>query len=159
MDNWLGDGPLAQFSTNSTILNNTTIAELTNKRQWNWNILTQLDHVYHLASILSTKIHLQQYILDQVVWTHNSDESFSCTPASNKIRKKRNKNHFNSLILRKSIPFRVSFILWRIVRGELLTNNKLINFFVEPAHYFCCCKRSSYNTIDHTLNNGFFLCL
>ncbi|XP_015160977.1 uncharacterized protein [Solanum tuberosum] len=72
-DNWLGVGPLAEFSSNSNRLNNITVAEFWVGGQWNQNMLTQLAPSNYLADILSTRLYIQQAIPDQAIWKLNSD--------------------------------------------------------------------------------------
>ncbi|XP_049348952.1 uncharacterized protein LOC125813502 [Solanum verrucosum] len=155
-DNWLGAGPLAQFSNDSKRFNNTTVAEFWHDGQWNWNLLLQQAPNNQLANILSTELHIQQDLPDQAIWKLSTDGKFSCSSAWNEIREKKTKNKFNSFIWHKCIPFKSSFLLWRILRGKIPTNEKLNSFGSEPVACFCCCNRPGLDTIEHTFNNGLF---
>ncbi|XP_049399716.1 uncharacterized protein LOC125863741 [Solanum stenotomum] len=155
-DNWLGIGPLAHYSTNSNRFNNTTVAEFRLNGQWNWNKLLQQAPNSQLASILSTELSNQQDLPDLAIWKPCTDGNFSCSSAWNEIREKRIKTNFNSFIWHKCIPFKISFLLWRLLRGKLPTNEKLTNFGIEPTSCFCCCNRSGLDTIEHIFNTGQF---
>jgi len=155
-DNWLGVGPLAQFSNDSKRFNNTTVAEFWHEGQWNWNLLLQQAPNNQLANILSTELHIQQELPDQAIWKLSTDGKFSCSSAWNEIREKKTKNKFNSFIWHKCIPFKTSFLLWRILRGKIPTNEKLTSFGSEPVECLCCCNRPGLDTIEHTFNNGHF---
>ena len=50
-----------------------------------------------------------------------------------RLEKKRAKNHLNSLLSHKNIPFISSFLLWRDLRCKIPTNDKLTNFGIEPS--------------------------
>ncbi|KAH0655392.1 hypothetical protein KY285_030274 [Solanum tuberosum] len=118
-DNWLGVGPLAQFSADNNRFNNTTVAEFWHEGQWNWSMLIQQVPSCQLTNILATELHIQQDLPDQAIWKLNIDGKFSCSSAWNVIREKRIKTRFNSFIWHKSIPFKSSFLLWRTLRGQV----------------------------------------
>uniref|UniRef100_M1DB97 RNase H family protein n=1 Tax=Solanum tuberosum TaxID=4113 RepID=M1DB97_SOLTU len=155
-DDWLGIGPLAQYSTVSNRLNNTKVAEFWMEGQWNLNMLIQQAPHNYLANILATELHIQHDIPDQACWKLNSDGNFTCSSAWNEIREKRTKTAFNNFCWHKSIPFKASFLLWRTLRGKIPTNEKLISFGIERANCFCCCNRTGLDTIEHIFNNGHF---
>lgn len=155
-DNWLGVRHLAQFSSDSNRFNNTTVAEFWVGGQWNLNVLIQQAPHNQLANILSTELYIQMDLPDQAIWQLNNDGKFTCSSAWNDIREKKTKSLFNNFTWHKNIPFKASFLLWRTLRGKLPTNEKLTSFGNEPAHCFCCCNRSSQDTIDHTFNSGPF---
>ncbi|KAK6780036.1 hypothetical protein RDI58_022220 [Solanum bulbocastanum] len=154
-DNWLGVGPLAGFTNDSKMFNNTKVAEYLMNGQWNYDKLRQQAPPCQLANILATDLHYQQDTPDQAIWNLNNDGQFTCSSAWNVIRDKRNKSKFNSFIWHKNIPFKASFLLWRALRGKLPTNEKLTKFGNEPTKCFCC-NRSGMDTIEHIFNNGHF---
>jgi len=129
-DNWLGVGPLAQFTTISHRLDNETIADFMANGQWNINKLIRLAPQNQLPAILSTQIQVQQAHPDLAVWNLNSNGLFTVSSAWDSIREKRTKTKFNSYTWNRNIPFKCSFLLWRTIRGKLPTNEKLSKFGV-----------------------------
>ena len=109
-----------------------------------------------LSRILATEIPHQQHRQDQAVWKLSSQGNFNCSSAWEEIRNKKDKNYFISLLWHKCIPFKSFFHLWRIIKGNLPTNDKLSHFGIEPIHCFCCFDRAGMDTIDHTFNTGQF---
>ena len=69
---------------------------------------------------------------------------------------KRAKNHFNSMIWHKNIPFKSFFLLWRTLIGKLPTNERLTNIVIDPSHCFCGLNRSCMDIIEHTFNSRQF---
>ena len=51
-DNWLGNGPIAQFSNNSNRYNNKTVADFWEGRKWNWNRLIKQAPANQFSSII-----------------------------------------------------------------------------------------------------------
>uniref|UniRef100_M1DSD9 RNase H family protein n=1 Tax=Solanum tuberosum TaxID=4113 RepID=M1DSD9_SOLTU len=78
-DNWLGVGPLANFSNESNRFNNNTVADFLIEGQWNLEMVIQQAPHSMVASILDTHIQYQQGIPDQAVWKLNSDGNFTCS--------------------------------------------------------------------------------
>ncbi|KAK6791450.1 hypothetical protein RDI58_010531 [Solanum bulbocastanum] len=154
-DNWLGVGPLAQFSNNSNRFNNDKVSDFIEGGQWNIRKVSQLAPQEQVHKILSFQIQLQQGQQDQAVWILNSNGIFSVSSAWNIIRETREKTKFNTYTWHKSIPFKCSFLLWRTIRGKLPTNEKLAIFGVEPNRCYCC-YAPGFDTIEHTFNSGSF---
>ncbi|KAK4707011.1 hypothetical protein R3W88_033425 [Solanum pinnatisectum] len=85
-DNWLGVGPLANFSNDSHRFNNTTVADFLNEGQWTVEkVLQQTAHIM-VANILSTQFQYQQGVSDQAMWKLNTDWKFTCSSAWNDLR-------------------------------------------------------------------------
>ncbi|KAH0646562.1 hypothetical protein KY284_034446 [Solanum tuberosum] len=154
-DNWLGVGPLAQFTTTSHRFDNETIADFMANGQWKIDKLIRLAPQNHLPAILSTNIQLQHANPDLAVWSPNSSGLFTVSSAWDIIRDKRATTKLNSYTWNRNIPFKCSFLLWRTIRGKLPTNEKISNFGIEPNECYCCHSPGA-DTIEHTFNTGNF---
>ena len=155
-DNWLGTGPLTQFTSNTKRYNNKSVAKFWEGRNWNWSRLIKQAPVSQFSNIFSTKIPSQLHLKDQAAWNLTNHDNFTCSSAWEEIREKRDKQHFNSLLWNKHIPFKTSFLLWRTLRGKLPTNEKLTIFGIEPSKCFCCTDNSGMDRIQHTFTSGQF---
>ncbi|KAH0699154.1 hypothetical protein KY284_013369 [Solanum tuberosum] len=153
--NWLGVGPLAQFTEDNNRFNNDTVSEFIEEVQWNINKIIQLASPTQVHNILATQLQLQQDIPNQPVWNLNCNGVFTCTSAWNSIREQRTKTKINTHTWHRNIPFKCFFLLWRALRGRLPTNEKLSNFGIEPANCLCC-HPAGVDTIDHIFNAGIF---
>ncbi|KAK6782008.1 hypothetical protein RDI58_019804 [Solanum bulbocastanum] len=154
-DNWLGVGPLAQYTTDSNRFNNDRISDFMQDGQWKMRKVLQLAPQQHVHRILAMQIQLQHGQKDQAVWKLNTNGNFSVSSAWNIIRETRNKTKINANTWQKYIPFKCSFLLWRAIRNKLPTNEKLANFGVEPNNCYCCSSPGA-DTIEHTFNTGNF---
>ncbi|WMV30239.1 hypothetical protein MTR67_023624 [Solanum verrucosum] len=100
--------------------------------------------------ILNTPIQHHEDIPDEAVWTPADSGHFSISSAWKIIRKKHAKDLINTFIWHKNFPFKVSFFIWRALRGKFPTNEKLANFGIESANCYCC-HRPWRDEIDHIL--------
>ena len=155
-DNWLGSGPLAHLTSGDNRLNNSKVADFWEEGRWSLSKLLEQAPASHLSNILATVFSPLQQLPDHAVWKPNTHGGFSCSSALEEIREKRAKNHFNSLLWHKNIPFKSSFLLWRALRGKLPTNDRITNLGIQPAACVCCFDRSGMDSIDHILGSGKF---
>ncbi|WMV32825.1 hypothetical protein MTR67_026210 [Solanum verrucosum] len=95
-DNWLGDGHLAQHYDAITSHNNTTVSQFLLNGQWNETMIRQRVPPPLVPKILSTNLHLQEGVPDEVVWTANDSGVFLCSSAWNLFRKKKGKSIINT---------------------------------------------------------------
>ncbi|XP_055814323.1 uncharacterized protein LOC129883750 [Solanum dulcamara] len=149
-DNWLGVGPLAHFSANST-----QVSAFMINGQWNAELIIQEAPPQLVPTILATHINYQPLKQDHPCWIPSSTGEFSCSSAWELIRDKRTKTILNSYTWHKPIPFKCSFLVWRTLRGKLPTNEKLTSFGKAPSQCYCC-YRPGQDTIDHIFVAGAF---
>lgn len=100
-----------------------------------------------IPKIMQTKIHYYADKPDEAVWKLNENGKFTTASAWNFIRQEE-KNHINSLIWQRYIPFKMSFLLWRALRMKLPTNDQTSTFGVEPVECSCC-LRPGLDNIEH----------
>ena len=155
-DNWLGTGPLSHHNSRCSRFSNIKVADFWDNGGWNWRKLVKHAPASQLSSIMATAVPQQQHKQDQAIWKLSSDGKFNCSTAWEEIRHKKPRNKFNSLLWHNFIPFKSSFLVWRMLKGKLPTNEKLTNFGIEPSPCFCCFDRAGMDTIDHTFNSGPF---
>ena len=85
-DNWLGLRPLAQYTNQSNIFNNNTIADLMKNGQWNMGKVIQQAPSAHVHAILATEVQLQQGVPELPIWNVNTNGEFTCSSTWNIIR-------------------------------------------------------------------------
>uniref|UniRef100_M1DKI6 RNase H family protein n=1 Tax=Solanum tuberosum TaxID=4113 RepID=M1DKI6_SOLTU len=137
------------------MFNTYTISDYMEGGKWNLEKTIQQAPQTHVHNILATQFQLQPGILDQPAWSLKTSGEFMCTSAWNVIREQRSKTKFNTYNWHKSIPFKCAFLLWRVVRSKLPTNESLARFGVEPSECYCC-HTPGLDTIEHTFNSGIF---
>lgn len=155
-DDWLGVGPLANHRITDTRPNNIRISEFLIDGNWNKDMVRQTAPPPLLISkILNTNFQFQQGIPDRPVWKPNASGHFTCSSAWDVVRQKKNKAMSDSFTWHKHIPFKISFLLWRALRGKLPTNERITTFGSEPVDYSRC-YRPGPDTIDHIFMSGNF---
>ncbi|KAG5605798.1 hypothetical protein H5410_027290 [Solanum commersonii] len=95
-DNWLGIGPLAQYSIKSNRFNTETVSDFMEGGQWNMEKILQQAPQAYVHNILPVQLQLLLGIDDQPVWSLNASGEFTCTSAWNVIREQRSKTKFNT---------------------------------------------------------------
>lgn len=149
-------GSLDHYSNNSNRLNNTTVAEFLDEGEWDLNKLIQQFLAEKMAAILHNEIPVKRHLPDQAIQTLNAVRNFTCSSNFNEIREKRNKNQYQSQIWNKCVPFNISFLLSRILKSKLPTNDRLITLRIETVNCFCWRNRRGEDNINHIINSGPF---
>jgi len=108
-----------------------------------------------IPKFLKVQIQFQEGVADQPIWKLTDNGKFTCASAWESIRNKRPRSKLHKYIWHRHIPFKVSFLLWRALRGKLPTNDRTAAFGVTPARCSCCIK-SGWDTIDHIFATGHF---
>uniref|UniRef100_M1AQG9 RNase H family protein n=1 Tax=Solanum tuberosum TaxID=4113 RepID=M1AQG9_SOLTU len=116
-----------------------------------------IQHVppFLVPKILNTKIHFHEAGSDVAIWKLKDDSLFTCASAWELTRQKKNKNIIITFSWHKNIPFKISFLLWRALRGKLPINEKIRTFGGEPVRCHCCIK-SGWDDINHIFVTGNF---
>ena len=78
-DNWLGSGPLAQFTNNNNRFNNSKVADFWEAGKWSWSRLLEQAPASQLSKILTTEISPHQHLPDQALWNLNNHGGFTCS--------------------------------------------------------------------------------
>lgn len=100
----------------------------------------------HVAAILAIPLQMQNGTLDGF---------FTISSAWNMIREHRPINIINKLTWNKNIPFKCSFLLWRVVREKLPTNEKLVMFGQDPKER-CYYHDPIMDIVEHIFRSGHF---
>lgn len=90
--------------------------------QWNESMLRHHAPPLLIPKIMQTKIPHYADKPDETVWKLNENSKLTIASARNFIRQEE-RNHINSLIWRRYIPFKMPFLLWRASRMTLPTND------------------------------------
>lgn len=147
-DNWLGTGALGNHNSNVSSLNNSRVSQFLVNGEWNDNMVRQQVPPLLIPQILQTRFDYQEGVPDDAIWEPTDSGMFTYASAWSTIKQKKSKTMVNTLCWHKNIPFKISFLLWRALRGKLSTNDKLISFGVDPVKCFCC-RNSGWDNIDH----------
>ncbi|XP_015075596.1 uncharacterized protein LOC107019726 [Solanum pennellii] len=108
-----------------------------------------------IPKVLCADINFQEHKLDEAIWKLSDKGLFPCATAWEHIRLRKDKNIISKSIWHKFIPFKISFLVWRALRGKLPTNERIINFGMDAAQCFCCYNPGE-DTIEHIFIAGHF---
>ncbi|KAK4717860.1 hypothetical protein R3W88_016198 [Solanum pinnatisectum] len=154
-DDWLGVGALGNLTSGISSQNNTKVHHFLTEGKWNEVKLRQHVPPRVVHQILRVDIQIQEGVKDEAIWKHRDDGNFTCSSALEIYRKKKEKLKINTHSWHKHIPFKISFLMWRAIRFKLPTNDKIINFGMEPAK--CSCYiRQGWDDINHIFIEGYF---
>ncbi|XP_060202679.1 uncharacterized protein LOC132631096 [Lycium barbarum] len=83
------------------------------------------------------------------VWQPTEDGSFSNKSAWHLIRTRGPKNSFYKNLWHNRIPFKVSFLNWRIFKKKVPFDDTISRFGTNRRSMCICCRISTYETIQH----------
>lgn len=89
-DNWLGEGPLAQYCHGITSWNNVRISYFLRQGQRNESFVRTHVPPLLVPKVLSTAIYYQEGIPDEPYCKQNDNGTFTCSYAWNLVRCKKN---------------------------------------------------------------------
>ena len=154
-DNWTGNGAIANYCDHVSSLNNMVLAECLTNGKWNERFIRQHVPAILIPHILQTCINYKEGAEDTAIWLPEESGKFSIASAWDIIRRKKSTDYINTIIWHKYIPFKISFFIWRAIRGKLPTNDSL-QIFGKPAEECYCCYKQGKDDINHILSTGHF---
>lgn len=97
-DDWLGIGPLANQTSDTYTLNNTTVNHFLVDGQWNEAMLRQHAPALLIPQILQIKVHYLPGTPDEAIWRLTESGRFSMASARENVQKKRDKNNVDAYL-------------------------------------------------------------
>ncbi|WMV22614.1 hypothetical protein MTR67_015999 [Solanum verrucosum] len=153
--NVTGDGILANYSPEVSSLDNTKVSHFLMGGKWNETWVRHHVHLLMVPKVLNTKIHYQENLTNEAIWTYADNGKFTCSSAWSLIRKKKVRTAVNILNWHRNIPFKASFLLWRAIRGKIPTYENLQKTGVDPTQCYCC-RVPGWDNIDQNFVAGNF---
>ncbi|PHT55029.1 hypothetical protein CQW23_03515 [Capsicum baccatum] len=123
--------------------------------RWNEEMIRQHAPPLLVPQILTTRFHFQDGVDDIPIWKPNESGTFTFSSAWELVRAKKERTRLHTNTWHRNIPFKVSFLLWRALRGKLPTNDRIAQFGSTLVDCFCC-NRTAAETIDHVFVSGHF---
>ena len=154
-DNLLGDGALAKYFDKVSSLNNIHVADFVESGKWNERAIRHHEPPLLVPIILNFNIQYDEGISDHAMSMCEDKGQFTISSSLEIIRKKKVTDPINNCVWHKNIPFKVSFFIWRALRGKLPTNESMLKFGKEEADYYYCYRKGKYD-INHILIKGNF---
>lgn len=149
-DRWLSEEPLirdCQVVDPPSYL----VKDLHSEGGWNLPILRKYLPAQVVARI--TQVRLYPEYEDFMVWTPSSSGYFSVASAWEALRQRRNSSFIDSRLWSSLVPLKISFFMWRLVRGLLPLDNILQRRGVCLPSLCVCCGLEQ-ESLEHIFLNG-----
>ncbi|XP_060202996.1 uncharacterized protein LOC132631439 [Lycium barbarum] len=154
-DNWTEIGPLAQICPNDM-----TRSDSKNKVHHYME-----DHIWDVRKLytsLPSQIVLHIISIDigvegrkdYAIWNNTEDGRFSNGSAWDLIRRQKANNDFLSKIWHRDIPFKMSFICWRMFLNKLPFPKSLMHNSNQERVDCACCYIPQHESMQHVLIEG-----
>nr|XP_016509964.1 PREDICTED: uncharacterized protein LOC107827363 [Nicotiana tabacum] len=146
-DNWTRMGPIAHIIAFEETPPDQQVKDLIYEGQW------QIDHL-HLPEYLAEHI-LKVVIgdpnsIDTSIWMPHPNGFFTTSSCWEIVRQKQVKDDILKRIWHKHIPFKMSFLVWRLLKRKLPFDDVVLKFGLNLASRCCCCRLSQEETMMHT---------
>ncbi|XP_070042443.1 uncharacterized protein [Nicotiana tomentosiformis] len=149
LDNWTGQGLLATRMNLEGRLENIMVEDCIMNNNWDMDFINSIVPNYLARVIFKTPIGARN-MKDQPVWQLTTSGDFSCSSAWDLLRQKKNeKLQLWKEIWRKDIPFKMSFMLWRLVKRKVPFDEIIINFGQTIVPNYSYCNQPKDETIGH----------
>lgn len=152
-DNWTGKGALANILQGSGRSSKVQVKYFIINGEWNIVKLNNVLPVHIMDSVAQLDIGDQNED-DFPVWTTSNDGRFSSNSAWHSIRFKKQKNIFINKIWHNSLPFKMSFISWRIFKNRLPFDDVICRFGTNIISRCSCCSSAQVETVQHVFNGS-----
>ncbi|XP_070055059.1 uncharacterized protein [Nicotiana tomentosiformis] len=93
-------------------------------------------------------------ISDLPIWMPSLNETFSNASTWVLVRHIQDAIPLLHKVWHKHLPFKMSFLAWRLLKKKLPFNEVMIKFSMNYVSKCCCCRVSQGETIKHTFMAG-----
>ncbi|XP_060182556.1 uncharacterized protein LOC132612272 [Lycium barbarum] len=118
-----------------------------------WHIEMMQFPEFLAEQILSVDIG-DQNSKDYAIWTPNSNGIFSTASAWSLARQRKEKSPLLKKIWNNYIPFKMSFLMWKLLKNKLPFDDILYKFKQNLASKCFCCRTPRSETIQHSFMDG-----
>ncbi|XP_059285765.1 uncharacterized protein LOC132039255 [Lycium ferocissimum] len=148
-------GPLIQSPHRllESNINKITDRKFITNGEWDINLLTNVLPDNIIQNILSIDIGSLD-LNGEPIWNLSGNGNYSKKSAWNNIRISKTRDSFLSKLWHKSLPFKFSFLSWRLSHGKLLFN-EVVSRFGNQSNALClCCNTPVLDFMQHTFSEG-----
>ncbi|KAH0745955.1 hypothetical protein KY285_007612 [Solanum tuberosum] len=135
-DNWTNISPLYLLFPDNVQQQQISIKDVYIDGMWDWDKLHNQPDADTKDKIRELNIVLHSNRRDKDIWIPNTNGNFTIKSSWSNYRQRSNSNNFIKNIWHKDIPFKISFLNWRVIRDKLSTNERvsgLIFKLIVPA--------------------------
>ncbi|XP_060214799.1 uncharacterized protein LOC132641737 [Lycium barbarum] len=147
-DNWTGHGAIATYCPKYVHSIKTKVSYFILDKEWDIQRLVEILPDWLLQHVTPIKIGSETK-QDYLIWKPATDGIFTNKEAWNDIREHRQKDLLINKAWHKNIPFKVSFLTWRLIKSKLPFTNNSVCRFVDMLVDCLCCANAQPETIQH----------
>lgn len=125
-DNWMDSGALANHFQPASKFNKIKVRDYLNGRTWNEQKLNSILPESVVSDILTVKLGICDN-QDYGIWKPSMDGNFTNKTAWQCIRNQSPKTRFLNHVWQNKIPFKISFLSWRMLRRKLHFDKLLVS--------------------------------
>lgn len=86
---------------------------------------------------------------DKAWWTCNANGAFTVQSAYHLLRNKKGKIPWYGLVWKNNLPHKIAFLLWRVLKRRIPTDDILRRMKIPIASRCWCCDNGMEETLDH----------
>ncbi|XP_027158259.1 uncharacterized protein LOC113759880 [Coffea eugenioides] len=136
-DHWLSDRSLAEMAAVSDPPH-MLLAEFYGDKGWSRDMLNNWLPTHLVQQVLQVQLFPDQD--DLMVWGDSSSGSFSLKTAWAAVRRRRNMSIVDQRLWNATIPLKISFFVWKVLRGIVPVDLVLQNRGINLASCCSCCS-------------------
>ncbi|XP_027090440.2 uncharacterized protein [Coffea arabica] len=149
-DNWLGTGALCQ--TVDVFLEH-RVQDFVDDQGWKARELRQVLEPGLMQRVLDTRPP-DMNGCDSMVWSLTNTGKFTVSSAYAVIRQENNRSWLASYVWHKSLPFKISFFMLRLLSSKLPLQECLRRLGIQGPSRCCCCGSPQTEGLDHVFCTG-----
>ncbi|XP_060200827.1 uncharacterized protein LOC132629107 [Lycium barbarum] len=152
-DNWTCKGPLAHLVPNTDKSSKLLVKHFISQGKWDTIKLNGILTPQMSDSIRKIEIgNIDKE--DQIFWDLTENGKYSNKSAWDLVRNKKALQPLINKVWHSSIPFKISFLIWRIWKNKLLFEEVISSFGKQMDSKCYCCNTASYQTMNHVFSQG-----
>jgi len=152
-DNWTGIGALAKLCQGPGKSPKLLINSFFVNKSWNTVKLSSVVPNY-IVKIISSIVIGNNTEKDYPIWNDTENGVFTNYSAWQIVRKQRPKNNFLNNIWHNKMPFKISFLNWRMFKRRLPFNDIITRLNINSQNNCFCCRNAHNDTMYHVFGEG-----
>lgn len=129
------------------------VKDFINHNLWDTEALEEITPRNIIGEIMSLNINVERY-KEKPIWKIHSSGKFSLASAYQELRQKGDIFNNFEFVWNKVVPFKISFLLWRIIKRKLPLGNSLAKFGNNSNTDCVCCRDPTRETYNHLFASG-----
>ncbi|XP_070044572.1 uncharacterized protein [Nicotiana tomentosiformis] len=152
-DNWTGKGALAELIPCQAKFAKDKVEDYIQGGTWNVMKLAKIIPVHIISQITKLMIG-DKNTQDYAIWDPAADGQFSTKSTHHLTRTPRQKDQFRYKFWHPNLPFKISFLAWRLIQRKLPFDDTMRIFGGNVVSECVCCNDTKRETFQHVFLEG-----